>query len=174
MSNRLTDNRIALLAFGLLAGLCLSAFWPHQPLSAATSDREKNFGMITVAARDIALGGVSDKQDAVFVLDYVTGRLQGAVLNSRSGTFSSFYFRDVAADFDVDPAKGDPHYAMVTGVSQLPARGRVTWANGVIYVGELSSGKIHAYAFPYNAVRGKQAPVQMTLVDGFPFRQPMK
>ncbi len=174
MSNRLTDNRIAVLAFGLLAGLCLSTFWPHQPLSAGTSDRDKNFGMITVAARDIALGGVSDKQDAVFVLDFVTGRLKGAVLNGRTGTFTNFYFRDVAADFDVDPTKGDPHYAIVAGISQLPARGRINWANGVLYIGELSSGRIHAYAFPYNATRGKQAPVQMTLVDGFPFRQPMQ
>lgn len=174
MSNRLADNRVALLAFGLLGGLCLSAFWPHEPLAANTSDREKNFGMITVAARDISVAGVEDKQDAVFVLDYVTGRLQGAVLNGRTATFTNFYYRDVAADFDVDPAKGEPHYAIVTGISQLPSRGRITWANGVLYVGELSSGKIHAYAFPYNEVRSKQPPVQMQLIDAFPFRQPMQ
>lgn len=173
MSNRLSDNRLLWLVCGFLAGLSVSFFWPHEPLSAHTSDREENFGMITVAVRDVAVAGVQDKQDAIFVLDYLTGRLQGAVLNSRIGKFTHSYFRDVRADFNVNP-QADPHYVMASGVSQLPAQGRITYANGVIYVGELTSGRIHAYAFPYADSRGVVPKVPLKLVDRFQFRQPMQ
>jgi len=174
VSHRLSDNRLVWLVFGLLAGLAVSSFWPHEPLTAATSDREKNFGMMTVAVRDIQLAGVQDKQEGVFVLDYLTGRLQGVVLNSRLGRFTHQYFRDLANDFNVDPKAGRPQYSMVTGIAQLPAQGRVTWANGIVYVGELTSGKIHAYAFPYADSRGKVPPIQMQKIDEFQFRQPLK
>ena len=174
MSHRLSDNRLVWLVFGLLAGLAVSSFWPHEPLSAATSDREKNFGLMTVAVRDIQLAGVQDKQEGVFVLDYLTGRLQGAILNSRVGGFTHKYYRDLANDFNVDPQAGRPQYTMVTGISQLPSQGRITWASGVVYVGELTSGRIHAYAFPYADSRGRLKPVQMRKIAVFQFRQPLK
>ena len=174
MSHRLSDTRLVWLVFGLLGGLAVSSFWPHEPLSAGTSDREKNFGLMTVAVRDIQLAGVQDKQEGIFVLDYLTGRLQGAILNSRMGAFTHFYYRDLASDFNVDPKAGRPQYAMATGIAQLPAQGRITWANGIIYVGELTSGRIHAYAFPFAQARGRVPPVQIQMIDKFQFRQALK
>jgi hypothetical protein len=162
------------LVFGLLAGLAVSSFWPHEPLSAATSDREKNFGLMTVAVRDIQLAGVQDKQEGIFVLDYLTGRLQGAILNSRIGKFTHIYYRDLANDFNVDPNAGRPQYAMATGIAQLPTQGRVPWANGIVYIGELTSGRIHAYAFPYAQSRVKLPPIPIKKIDEWQFRQPLQ
>lgn len=174
MATREQSHRMAWLVIGVLVGLCLSSFWPHAPVTAATSDRMENkFGLITVPVREVTVAGFQDKQEGVFVLDYVTGRLQGAVLNSRLGRFTHFYYRNLAADFEVDPT-AEPAYAMVTGTAQLPAKGRITWANGVVYVAELTSGRVHAYAFPYTDSRAKLPRVSMHLIDAFPFRQPLE
>ena len=80
-----TNNRMVWLVVGVLAGLCISYFWPHEPVSAATSDRDTNFGLITVPVRDVTIAGVRDTMEGVFVIDYLTGRLQGAVINPRIG-----------------------------------------------------------------------------------------
>ena len=172
MQKQNTNNRMVWLVIGVLAGLCISYFWPHEPVSAATSDRDTNFGLITVPVRDVTIAGVRDTMEGVFVIDYLTGRLQGAVINPRIGKFTSAYFRNLAADFKVDP-QANPHYTLATGTIQLAARGQATWANAILYVGELNSGMIHAYAFSYTDNRVKGAPVPLVLMDGFRFRQPM-
>ena len=90
--------------------------------------------------------------DAVFVLDFLTGRLTGAMLNPTSGIFTNYYFRNVAADFIVDPNAKAKH-AMIPGDGFLNTGAGLTTASGVLYVGELSSGKVVAYRFPYRNSR---------------------
>jgi hypothetical protein len=104
------------------------------------------------------------------------------MLSGRTGTFTNFYYRDVSADFGIETSQAGRQYLIMSrpgypeesfrtlGVS----KNRMPLNSDVLYVVELTSGKVHAYAFPYNDVRGKQPPVQLQLIDAFPFRQPMQ
>lgn len=167
------NTRVAWLAAGVVGGLAVAYFWPHEPAFATNADRDGQFAMVTVPVGTSA-AGISDPMDGVFVLDFLTGQLKGAVLNRQNGKFTSFYLRDLAKDFNVDPEK-EPHYAMVTGYAQLAGRGGATFASGVVYIGELSSGRIHAYAFPWKeAPRPAPVVIPLALIDGFPWREPTK
>jgi hypothetical protein len=163
-----SEQRMVWLAAGLVGGLCVSYFWPHEPAMSAASDRNSKFGMATCAVTSGL--GVAGELEGIFVLDYYTGRLTGATLDPKSGKFMSGYFRAVAADFQVDP-KAEPNYAMVTGKAPLNAKGRTPMASGVIYVGELSSGKILAYGFPFAVANRPTEPLPLDLLDGYTFRE---
>src|SRR5262245_62760159 len=101
-------KRAVWLACGLVAGLAISYFWPHEPAYATTADRDTQFSMVTCQV-GVNAGGIQDAMDAVFILDFLTGQLKGAAMNRQVGQFSSFYFRDLAKDFEVD-GNADPHY----------------------------------------------------------------
>jgi hypothetical protein len=139
------DRRMVWLLTGVIAGLGLAALWPAEPVHAIATDRADRFAVCTV---EVGPG----TPDAVFVLDFLTGRLTGAMLNPTSGIFTNFYFRNVAADFIIDP-NAKAKYAMIPGAGFLNAGGGITTANGVLYIGELSSGKVVAYRFPYRNSR---------------------
>lgn len=173
MSRHLNESRIAWLAVGVVAGLCLSYFWPHEPALAVTNDRNSKFGMGTVAVKDLTIAGVRDTLDAVFVLDYLTGTLKGAVMNRSSGQFTNFYGRSLAQDFNVR-GKSEPHYAFVSGNVGLPSGGGTTMATGVLYVGELSSGRVIAYGFPFRETNSPLPPMNLRPMDSFQFREPSR
>lgn len=139
------DRRMVWLLAGVLCGIALCAMWPAENVQAVSTDRSDRFAVTTV---DVGPG----TPDAVFVLDFLTGRLTGALLNPQSGVFTNFYFRNVAADFIVDP-NAKAKYAMIPGAGILNSGGGVTTASGVIYIGELTSGKLVAYRFPYRNSR---------------------
>ncbi|HUG91164.1 MAG TPA: hypothetical protein VML55_10035 [Planctomycetaceae bacterium] len=160
------------LAVGVVAGLALAWVWPHEPLAARATDRDARFAMTTIPVRDITISGFRDNLDGVFVLDFLTGRLTGAVLNNKTGQFFHFYGRNVAADFNVDPNAGNPAYAIVTGNTGLSSQRGVTFANGTIYIGEMNSGLVIAYAFPYVDSNRPLPPTELVKVAAFPFREP--
>ncbi len=159
------DSRGLWMVVGLAAGLCMARFWPAEPLLADATDRDDKFAMLTV-------GNGLDGTESIFVLDFLTGRLEGAALNPTVGAFTQFFGRNIAADFRVDPT-ATPHYAIVSGQGNLPSKGATTFASGVIYVGELSSGRVMCYAFPYRVVNRKLPKVPLLPVDGFQFREPV-
>ncbi|MGE5192415.1 MAG: hypothetical protein ACM3U2_07915, partial [Deltaproteobacteria bacterium] len=101
MRNVMAANRVAWLACGLVAGLAIAYFWPHEPAYATTADRDTQFSMVTCQV-GVNAAGIQDAMDAVFILDFLTGQLKGAAINRQVGKFASFYFRDLAKDFDVD------------------------------------------------------------------------
>ncbi len=169
MVHQVSEQRWVWLVAGLVGGLCVSYFWPHEPAHATTNDRSAKFGIMTCPVQP-GLAGVSPELEGVFVLDYLTGRLSGAVLSPKNGKFMHAYYRNVAADFQVNP-NTEAVYAMVAGRNQMLAKGGVPLATGVVYVAELSSGKVGAYAFPYAESRGPVAPIQMEPADVFSFRQ---
>ena len=169
MNSFRSGNRYLWLLAGVAVGMAMSWFWPQEPMHAAVADRDDKFALMTVPVKDIMLAGVRDHLEGVFVLDFLTGQLKGAVLG-KVGRFTHFYYRNVAADFSVDPS-ATPHYAFVTGTAQLTSQGRVTMASGVIYVGELTSGKVVAYGFPYNDTNRVMAPVPLSPMHTFPFRE---
>ncbi len=164
----MTDKRFVWMAAGLMLGLCIAYVWPHEPALATATDRSSKFGLATCPISPGFAG--SGELEGLFVLDYLTGRLSGAVLNPKFGKFTNFYFRSVAADFQVDP-KAEPVYAMLAGRTQLVSKTRASMAIGVIYVGELTTGRIVAYGFPYNDTNKPLDPIEMAPLDTFPFRE---
>jgi hypothetical protein len=173
MRASVTDSRVVWLVGGLMAGLGVAYFWPHEPAYATTADRDSNFALITIPVGTSA-AGITDAMDGVFILDFLTGQLKGAVLNRQSGKFASFYYRDLAKDFNVDP-QAAPHYALASGYAQVSGQLGKTFASGVLYVAELSSGVLAAYSFPWNeAPRAAPITYEMHLLHHFPWRQPTK
>jgi hypothetical protein len=169
MQNVMAPNRMAWLGCGLVAGLAIAYFWPHEPVYATTADRDTQFSMVTCPV-GVSAAGINDPMDCVFILDFLTGQLKGAAINRQIGKFRSFYFRDLAKDFEVD-GDADPHYCMVTGYSQVPNQQNVSMASGMLYIGELTSGKVAAYAFPWQET-GTPGPVPLVPMDVFQWKQP--
>ena len=145
------DNRGLWLAVGLIAGLAAAFVWPHERALAATVDRNSQFAMITVHVGQQG-AGLQDPLEGIFVLDFLTGQLKGAVLSRQTGKFVTQYYRSVVDDFRL-PQKAEPRYAIVTGLGQMAGRQGVTFAADVIYAGELTSGKIIAYGFGWRETR---------------------
>ena len=164
MAQQESRNRTAWLVAGVLVGLGIALFWPHEQGLATTADRSDKFAIATVPA---GLGS----SDAVFILDFLTGQLRGAVLNNNTGTFTNFYVRNLADDFLARPNAPQPRFAFATGSAAIPSRGPATMANGVVYVAELNSGRCVAYGFPYNQVNAVMPPVNLIPLDQFQFRE---
>lgn len=163
MSQRVTDHRMFYLAVGLIVGLAIAYSQPHKPAYAVGSDSTEQFAIVTCPA---GLGGA----EAVFVLDFTTGRLVGAALSSQTGVITQNYMYNVAADFGLTE-KGQ--YIMSAGVAELPRRGNLPPGSSVVWIAELKSGRVIAYAFPFQIQNRKAggAPLPLAKVDGFPFRE---
>lgn len=177
MDKTRSKTTLLMLSAGIAFGLAVAWFWPHEPALAIATDRDTKFVLATVPVTAGVSGGVagipgpsSMPLEAIFVLDLLTGRLQGTVINNRSRKFQHAYYRNVAADFQVDP-QAEPHYAIVGGTAQMTAGRGVTPASGVIYVGELTSGRIICYSFPYAESNRPVPPIELTPLDIFQFRE---
>lgn len=166
MVNRASQSRVVWLIVGVAVGLCVAAFWPHEPAHAIAANGNDKFAMTTVPV------SFTDHVHGIFVLDFLTGQLKGAVLNTKIGKFTNFYAKNVALDFGVDPRAGEPRYAIVGGKATLTAQGRgVSPASGVIYIGELTSGRLLCYGFPYSEGKGSPRPSPLILMDRLQFRE---
>jgi len=153
------------LVTGFAAGITLASIWPHEPVAAYSSDRNDKFAIISVP---VGLGS----GDAVFVLDFLTGRLTGAAMSrTRSGTaFISYYYRNLAEDFQINPSL-EPQYAITVGSAEIQSRGGNQWGSHAVYVAELSSGKVAGYPVPYTVSQVRRPPVPLFPIDTFPFRE---
>jgi hypothetical protein len=142
MLRSLAHSRAAWLAAGLLGGLVLAGLWPKTPLHAVATDRIETFAMAT--------GPLDDEVEAVYFLDFLTGDLRALALNRQSGKFTAFFEANVLAQMGVDPSK-NPRFLMVTGVADLRrGAGRVQPSRSACYVAEVTTGKVAAYAIPWN------------------------
>ena len=165
MNNRFANGRTVWLAIGLMAGCCLSYLWPHETVYARGQlDRNDQFVMFSTTAT------LDAGAEVVFLLDFLTGRLTGAVLNRQQEKFMTFYYRNVAADFQVDP-DAKPKYAIIAGAANLQGRRGAQFAQSAIYVAELTSGRVIAYKFPYQNTNRVTPPIQLIPMDAFPFRE---
>ncbi len=165
MLQKFSDKRTVWMVVGLVAGMGIATLWPHEEVQAVATDRDAQFAMTTCQV------GVIDPIEAVFVLDFLTGSLKGAVLNRTNASFTNFFFRDLPQDFGIDPKK-EAHYCMVTGLAQLANVGANPPATSVIYVGELTTGKIICYGFSFSESARPLAPRTLVPVARFPFREP--
>lgn len=168
MSQRVADQRYFWVFVGLMAGVSLSYFWPNEPaLARGAADRDSGgkFAIITVPTQ--SLGG---QPDAVFLLDFVTGRLMGAAMNAQSGQFTQRYARILARDFNLSPDV-EPRFVVATGQLNLAGGGKNAPAQGGIYIAELNSGICNLYGFPYSITNRDAGVRPVTLLGGFPFRE---
>lgn len=166
MSKKLFSNPAVWAFVGLVAGVLLMNSRPEQqPIFAAGATETENFAICT--------GPIDGDGEAVYMLDFLTGDLRGAVLNPNNGKFTTVYSYNVVKDLGVDVTK-KPQYAMVAG-SQVFRRGAggVQFGDNVVYVAELTSGKVAAYGMPWNrAARSNVALSSNSFVplDITPFR----
>ena len=161
MENKNSGNRTVWLITGVLAGLCISYFAPHEPAMAASTDRNNKFAMTTCY--------VSPDLEAVFILDFLTGRLTGAVMNRQGSQFVAAYTRNVAQDFEVEEGT---EYAISCGRAQIQGRAGNQYGDSIIYIAELTSGKVAAYAVPYKLYNRRiPNPMNLIRIDQFPFRE---
>lgn len=161
--NKSFDPRVVWMAGGLVAGLALSHLWPAAPALAVATDSSDRMAICTV---EVGQGN----PEAVFVLDSLTGRLQGAMLNAQNAVFTNYFARQIAGDFRVD-ASAKPQYVMIPGRAELNSGQGVQVATGVIYVAELTTGRVIAYRFPFRTTREVLAPAPLDPFAFFPFRE---
>jgi hypothetical protein len=156
------------LGVGLLLGLTFAGFLPNTPLHASSTDRLDTFA--------VATGACDDQVEAIYFLDFLTGHLTAAVLSRQTYKFQSFFERSsVNTDLGVDASKG-PHYLMVTGRAELlrtTGRSGIGPSFAIVYVAEVTSGKVAAYAIPWTStswISGRQQTGPMKLLDVGRFR----
>jgi hypothetical protein len=151
----------------LLVGLALGALVPHSPLHAVATDRTDNFAIST--------GALDDVTEAVYFLDFTTGELHAAVVSPVTRRFNAFFHANVHRDMGIVDAK-NPQFLMVTGNTLFrPNAGALQPGNSVVYVAEMTSGKLAAYNVPWSPTFSQSgAPIRkaMTRLDVIPFRVP--
>jgi len=151
----------------LLVGLALGALMPHSPLHAVATDRTDSFAMAT--------GALDDVTEAVYLLDFTTGELHAAAISSVTRRFNAFFHANAQGDMGIVDAR-NPQYLLVTGNSLFrPNAGALQPANSVIYVAELTSGKLAAYNVPWSqtlSLSGTPVRKAMNCLHVIPFRAP--
>lgn len=169
MNQRVTDQRFMWVFVGLIAGVTISYFWPSEPaLARGAADRDGGgkFAIITVPTQSLGA-----QPDAVFMLDFTTGRLIGAALNPQNGKFTQRYARTLAADFKLSPDV-EPRFVIATGQLNLAGGGGGSPpAQGGIYIAELNSGLCNLYGFPYRTTARDAGVQPVSLLSQFPFRE---
>ncbi len=141
MLHAVRKSRSVWLFAGIGIGLVIHALWADAPLEAVATDRYENFA--------IATGPLDNDVEALYFLDSATGDLMAAVLSTQTGQFNSFYKYNILNDLGVDPGK-NPRFLIVTGVADI-RRGsaRLRPGRAIVYIAELTSGKVGAYAIPW-------------------------
>jgi hypothetical protein len=152
---------VLVFATGAAAMAAVMYLIPARSAQAPVATQNDKFSMITVPVLE------TFNQEAVFVLNHLTGVLTGSVLNEQTGKFSHRYLHNVAIDFQT--SSKEPKYAIVTGPVNLRGAGGVQPAYGVIYIGELSSGAVIAYGFQRPTNRNAGATMELAKMDFFQF-----
>ena len=133
------QNRWLGAAAALLAVVVAAVVWPHTPVHASATDRYDNFAICT---------GVCDEGDleGLFILDFATCQLKACVVLPQTNHFAAPYVRDIRADMGVDPSMS-PKFLMVTGSHRILAnKDFPRGCKSLLYVAELNSGRVVAYA----------------------------
>lgn len=153
------------LAGGVAIGMAIGLFRPQTTIHAVATDRVDNCAMAT--------GPLDDDTEALFYLDFLSGELRATALSPIARKFFASFSANVNNDLGVDIAK-HPKYLMVTGNSIFRrGGGQVQPGNSVVYVAELTSGKVAVYAVPWSqayAGAGRQIHAPLVLLDVYPMR----
>ncbi len=145
------------LTLGVVIGWGLSEMRP-QRLLANGADR---WGDRALTAGPIAIEMTADKipvaQDALYYLNYSTGRLLATVPSYQqtagsTQVFSEFAERDLIADFRIKAGQ-NPHFLMTTGSLGMRSAG---WSP--LFVLETETGQIATYRVMTQAIPGSNRP----------------
>ncbi|HQZ64521.1 MAG TPA: hypothetical protein PLY87_05575 [Planctomycetaceae bacterium] len=164
MKNHILRSAMVFAAGALVMGAA-TCFWPQPEIKAAVANGNDKFTMVTVPLIE------TGENEAVFVLNHLTGALTGGVINIQTGKFGYKYVHNVAADFQTAAKTPEPKYAIVAAPVNLQASGGIQPAWGVIYVGELSSGAVIAYGFPRPTSRNAGSIMTLVKLDFFQFSE---
>jgi hypothetical protein len=160
-------RRVMWMGGGVVLGLVLGGVWPDSPAHAVATSQIESFSVCTAP--------IDEDGEGVFFLDYLTGELKGAALNPSNGKFTVVFGVNVATTLGVDITK-NPKYLLVSGTANFRrAVNTQQMGSSVLYVAELSSGKVAAYGIPWNPrarTAAVSAPVPVTLapLDVYQFR----
>ena len=142
--------------------------WPSlTQLHASASVAGEGFSMAT--------GAVDDDVEGLFILDNLTGDLRGLLLNTRTGKFNSFYSYNVVEDLGTAKVK-NPKYILLTGQAAFRdgiGSPRTRLSRSAVYVAELDTGVVAAYAVPWVAGHqqfGKTTKTSFIALDRVKFR----
>jgi len=150
---------------GPVLGLVVGTMLPHAPLHAVATDRHENFA--------IATGHMDGGNEGIFFLDMLTGDLKGAVVSPFTRQIGYVYQTNVLKDLEVDASKS-PKFLMVTGDLEVRPAGSAQFAQSVIYVAEVTSGKMACYVMPFNKgvlTNGSGGAQQFVTYFKGPFRE---
>ena len=148
-----------LLSAGMLAGV-VTTFALYQPadpvvelpLFASASD--------TGETMSLATGPIDDEMEGLFLLDFITGDLACAVLNSRTTKVGALFKTNVIKDLGIEEAK-KPAYLMTTGGATFVGRtGSAQPARCVVYVCDQNTGNFGAYSLAWNRTAAQKGVVQ--------------
>ena len=168
MWEKLTDRRAVWLLAGLCLGLLTRGAWTETPALAVATDSDENGA--------IATGPLDDSLEGFFYLDFTTGELKGTALSPITRKFFANFRANVAHDLGVD-LRRHPKFLLTTGSAMFrPGAGPVQPANAIVYVYELTSGKVAAYAVPWSQAQATTgAPIRnaaLKLLDVKQLRAP--
>ncbi len=112
--------------------------------------------------------------EGVYVLDVLTGEINGACLNPRTRKFSAAWkYTNLMQDLGLTQVK-NPKFVMVTGECDTPQNYRGgKLGRSVIYVAELNTGSVAAYGVPFNPSKlaaGQMSADMLVPLDSFKFR----
>lgn len=159
------SQKMVWLAIGTVFGFLVASSLPAEPAYAQSVEGGEKFAMCAVPT-------ITATADAVFVLDYLTGRLFGAQYNSTAGRFTARYGRNLVDDFDL--AGNEPQFVLLPANLYPRSSGRGPVAVGGIYVGELTTGRVNLYGISMGGAQlstPNPAVVQLQPIDTFDFRQ---
>lgn len=138
---------------------------PQDLLSATASHGGVNMAVCTAP--------VDENAEGFFVLDYVTGNLQGWVYYPRLGQFGGKFVTNVVPQLGMSK---NPEYLLVSGATaSTPTGGNTRPAGSLIYVVDMRSGYFAAYTIPWSRVSENSAVSQMgqfIFVGGDQIREP--
>ena len=118
----------------------------------------------------MATGPIDEEVEGCFFLDFLTGDVQCAVINARSGELAGVFKGNVIKDLGIEQGK-KPAYRMVTGaVNFIGATGAARPARSVLYVLDTNSGNFAGYTLNWNrtlaTARRPQAGALVALIKG--------
>lgn len=121
---------------------------PVGQVQALTSLANDSFAVCTVP--------VDGTHEGIFVLDFETGDLSGAVLNPATGRFGAAYKHNILADLGFKPGQvKNPKFLLVSGVADL-RQPPVPVAPSVLYVTDSTTGATAVYGIPLTAQQAGQ------------------
>jgi hypothetical protein len=150
---------LCLVGVGMLAGT-LVAVMNRQPqptfelpLFATATD--------TGVSMSMATGPVDDEVEGVFFLDFVSGELTCAVLNSRTGKPGGFFRTNVIKALGIVEEK-KPAYLMTTGSANFVGFkvGTKQPSLTVVYVCDQTTGRFAGYTFMWDRTLASRGAMQ--------------